>query len=47
MWPDRRVLDLLAIDHPILQAPMAGAQRAALAVAVADAGGLGASPAPS
>lgn len=44
MWPDRRVLDLLGIDLPILQAPMAGAQRAALAIAVAGAGGLGALP---
>jgi len=25
MWPDRRLLDLLQIEHPIVQAPMAGA----------------------
>ena len=23
-WQDRRLLDLFGIDHPILQAPMAG-----------------------
>jgi nitronate monooxygenase len=45
MWPDRRLLDLLAIDLPILQAPMAGATDAELAIAVAKAGGLGALPA--
>ena len=25
-WPSRRLLDLLEIDVPIIQAPMAGAQ---------------------
>ena len=25
MWPDRRLLDLFQIDHPIVLAPMAGA----------------------
>ena len=44
MWPDRRLQDLFGIDVPILQAPMAGAGRADLAVAVAQAGGLGALP---
>jgi len=44
MWSDRRLLDLLGIDLPILQAPMAGAQRGALASAVSGAGGLGALP---
>ncbi|MGE4533347.1 NAD(P)H-dependent flavin oxidoreductase [Halomonas sp.] len=34
----------LGIDLPILQAPMAGAQGSALAIAVARAGGLGALP---
>lgn len=43
-WPDPRVLDLLAIEHPILQAPMAGASTVAMAIAVAEAGGLGAWP---
>jgi nitronate monooxygenase len=45
MWPDRRLLDLFAIDVPILQAPMAGASDVNLAIAVAKAGGLGALPA--
>jgi nitronate monooxygenase len=35
---------LLGIDLPILQAPMAGAQGSALAIAVSNAGGLGALP---
>lgn len=42
MWPDRRLADLLRIDLPILQAPMAGAATPKLAAAVSDAGGLGA-----
>lgn len=41
-WPDRRILDLLGIRHPILLAPMAGPGTAALAGAVTEAGGLGA-----
>jgi nitronate monooxygenase len=44
MWPDRRLLDLLAIELPIVQAPMAGAMDWELAAAVADAGGLGSLP---
>lgn len=43
-WPDRRILDLLGIELPILQAPMAGATGSAMAIAVARAGGLGALP---
>jgi nitronate monooxygenase len=35
---------LLGIEHPVLQAPMAGVQDAALAMAVSRAGGLGALP---
>ncbi|MFO0592045.1 MAG: nitronate monooxygenase [Polyangiaceae bacterium] len=38
------LLDLLGIELPILQAPMAGVQGSALAVAVSNAGGLGALP---
>ena len=34
MWPDTRILDLLNIELPIIQAPMAGAQGSALAMAV-------------
>jgi nitronate monooxygenase len=44
MWPDRRLLDLLDIELPIIQAPMAGAMDFELAVAVAEAGGLGSLP---
>jgi nitronate monooxygenase len=44
MWPDRRVLDLFGIELPIVQAPMAGSTGSALAVAVAEAGGLGSLP---
>lgn len=44
MWPDRRITDLLEIELPIVQAPMAGAQDAALAAAVSAAGGLGSQP---
>src|SRR5262245_38961558 len=44
MWPDRRLLDLLKIEHPILLAPMAGAIDFELAVAVAEGGGLGSLP---
>jgi len=36
--------DLLGIEHPIIQAPMAGVQGGALAVAVSNAGGLGSLP---
>jgi len=43
-WPDRRVADLFGIEHPILLAPMAGFGTPALAIAVAEAGGLGALP---
>ena len=41
MWRDRRLLDLFGIEHPIVQAPMAGAQGSALAIAVCEAGGSG------
>ncbi|MDB4946604.1 MAG: Enoyl-[acyl-carrier-protein] reductase [Labilithrix sp.] len=39
-WPDSRLLDLLAIEHPILQAPMAGVTTVAMCLGVARAGGL-------
>jgi nitronate monooxygenase len=38
------VRELLGIDLPIIQAPMAGVQGSALAVAVSNAGGLGSLP---
>jgi nitronate monooxygenase len=40
-WPDRRLLDLFGVDHPIVQAPMAGFTPPAMTVAVSEAGGLG------
>src|ERR1700675_297136 len=44
MWPDRRLLDLFKTEHPIVLAPMAGAMDIDLAIAVAQAGGLGSLP---
>lgn len=41
MWPRRDLIDLLEIDHPIVQAPMGGESTPAMAVAVSNAGGLG------
>jgi nitronate monooxygenase len=46
MWPDRRIVDLFGIEHPIILSPMAGAMDWELAVAVAEGGGLGALPCP-
>lgn len=43
-WPTTALLDLLEIDVPIVQAPMAGAQAGELAAAVSAAGGLGSLP---
>jgi nitronate monooxygenase len=43
-WPDRRILDLLGIELPIIQAPMTSVTGAAMAAAVANAGGLGSLP---
>ncbi len=45
MARDRRIEELFGIDLPIIQAPMAGAQASAMAIAVANAGGLGSLPA--
>jgi nitronate monooxygenase len=44
MWPDRRLLDLLHIEYPIIQAPMAGAMDWELVAAAAEAGALGSLP---
>ena len=41
MWPDNRFEDLVGIDHPIIQAPMAGSSSLEMALAVSSAGGLG------
>jgi len=43
-WPNRRLLDLLGTDHPIIQAPMAGYVGSEMAVAVLAADGLGSLP---
>ena len=39
-----KLTDLLGIELPIIQAPMAGAQASAMAIAVSNAGGLGSLP---
>lgn len=39
-----RLQDLLGIEHPVIQAPMAGVQDSTLAIAVSNAGGLGSLP---
>jgi nitronate monooxygenase len=44
MWPDRRFLDLIGIELPVVQAPMANASAVDMAVAVAKAGALGSFP---
>lgn len=43
-WPNRDFLDLVGVDLPIIQAPMAGAGGAEMAIAAATAGGLGSLP---
>ncbi len=40
-WPDRRLLDLLNLDIPIIQAPMAGSDSVVLARSVSSTGALG------
>src|SRR6202163_2751157 len=39
-----KLTELLGIELPIIQAPMAGAQGSAMAIAVSNAGGLGSAP---
>ena len=41
MWPDRRVIDLFGIEHPLILAPMTGVGTVDLAASVCAAGGLG------
>jgi nitronate monooxygenase len=43
-WPDRRFLDLVGTEHPIVQAPMAGAGGVELCVAAIAGGALGSLP---
>jgi nitronate monooxygenase len=41
MWNDKRAIDLLEIEHPLIQAPMAGPTNPQIVAAVSEAGGLG------
>ncbi len=43
-WPDRRLLDLIGIELPVIQAPLAGGNGPAMAIAASEAGGLGSLP---
>jgi len=44
MWPNRRLIELLGVELPIVQAPMACAMDWELAAAAAEAGALGSLP---
>jgi nitronate monooxygenase len=44
MWPNRRLIDLLKIEFPIVQAPMIGPVDTDMVIAVAEGGGLGSLP---
>ncbi len=41
MWPDRRLCDLLRIEHPIVMAPMSGATNPGMTAAVSNTGAMG------
>jgi nitronate monooxygenase len=41
MWPDRRLIELFKIEHPLVLAPMAEVGTVGLAGSVCEAGGLG------
>jgi nitronate monooxygenase len=43
-WPDRRFLDLVGCEHPIIQAPMANVAGVDLCVSASRAGALGSLP---
>jgi nitronate monooxygenase len=43
-WPDRRFADLVGCEHPIIQAPMAGAGGVDLCVAALEGGAVGSLP---
>src|SRR5947208_16461100 len=43
-WPDQRFLDFVGTQHPIIQAPMAGAGGVDLCVAAMHGGALGSLP---
>jgi nitronate monooxygenase len=44
MWPDRRLVDLVKTEFPIVLAPMAGVMDAELVIAAAQGGALGSLP---
>src|SRR3954469_21518057 len=44
MWPDRRLVDLIKTEFPIVLAPMAGVMDAELVIAAAQGGALGSLP---
>jgi nitronate monooxygenase len=44
MWPNTWLLDLLGVEVPIIQAPMAGAVSPEMVIQVSEAGGLGSLP---
>lgn len=44
MWPDRRLIDLLEIESPIVQAPMAGVQDVDIMIGAAQGGALASLP---
>jgi nitronate monooxygenase len=44
VWPDRRFIDLVGCEHPIVQAPMAGAGGVELCLAASEGGALGSLP---
>ena len=41
MWPRKQLTELLGIEHPIIQAPMAGSTTVELVAAVSNAGAIG------
>jgi NAD(P)H-dependent flavin oxidoreductase YrpB (nitropropane dioxygenase family) len=41
MWPQRRLIELLQIEHPLILAPMGGIGTVELAASVSAGGGLG------
>src|SRR5688572_20517962 len=44
MWRNRALLDLLGVDVPLIQAPMAGAMDAELVIGACEGGALGSLP---
>ena len=44
MWPNTRLIDLLGLEHPIIQAPMAGCNGSALAAAAGQGGAMASLP---